>query len=67
MGGKLSIEIEGNGFDCLGATVPKEWKDEIQAFAKLRGENLNEFIVLAVVERMQRLGFRKLKDKNQVV
>lgn len=67
MSGKTSNESKAKynakAYDRLYPFVPKGWKEEIQAFAESRGESLNEFIVLAVVERMQRLGFGSLKEK----
>ena len=42
-------------YDRLYPFVPKGRKAEIQAAASARGETLNEFIVRAIDERMERL------------
>lgn len=41
-------------YDRINLTVPKGEKDEIKAFAELRGESVNGFINRAIREAMQR-------------
>lgn len=44
-------------YERLYPFVPKGRKAEIQAAATAQGETLNEFIVKAINERMNRLGY----------
>ena len=46
-------------YDRLYPFVPKGRKAEIQAAADAQGESLNDFIVTASDERMERLGHKR--------
>ena len=58
MGGKTSNESKSKYnvkcYDRLYSFVPKGHKAEIEACAKSVGESLNEFIVKAIDQRMER-------------
>lgn len=58
MGGKTSSESKAKynvkSYDRLYPFVPKSHKAEIEAYAKSVGESLNEFIVKAIDQRMER-------------
>lgn len=59
MGGKTSnaskAKYNAKAYDRLYPFVPKGRKAEIQAAADVAGETLNEFIVKAIEERMEKL------------
>ena len=58
MGGKTSSESKSKynvkSYDRLYPFVPKGHKNEIEICAKSVGESLNEFIVKAIDQRMER-------------
>ena len=58
MGGKTSngskSKYNAKSYDRLYSFVPKGHKNEIEICAKSVGESLNEFIVKAIDQRMER-------------
>lgn len=53
---KAQNKYVAKAYDRLYPFVPKGRKAEIQAAADAAGETLNEFIVKAIEERMERMG-----------
>lgn len=52
---KAANKYNSKSYDRLYPFVPKGRKAEIQATADAQGESLNDFIVTAIDERMERL------------
>nr|WP_319488466.1 hypothetical protein [uncultured Caproiciproducens sp.] len=58
-------------YDRLYITVPKGQKEELKAFAASqitdeypKGESLNEFVIIAINERIERLDVDEILKKN---
>ena len=58
-------------YDRLYITIPKGQKEELKAFAASQiteeypnGESLNEFVIIAINERIERLDIDRILKKN---
>lgn len=58
-------------YDRLYITVPKGQKEELRAYAASiitdeypKGESLNEFVIIAINERVERLDIDKILEKK---
>lgn len=68
---KWSRNYNEKAYDRLYITVPKGQKDELKAFAAAqisedypKGESLNEFVIIAINERMERLDIDKILKRK---
>lgn len=61
MAGKTAYKNDWLKKNCdrINLTVPKGKKEKVKAFAKIKGDSLNSFIVKAIDEKIERDTFQQ--------